>query len=84
MSRFSGITEWIALFEVRKELIIATKAIMLMSEILCNESGIAVEQKINMNDWLKEYCAAWLKRNKESEVREIEKVFEYFKSTQNR
>ena len=69
--------------EVKKELIIAVEAIMLMAEILCEQNGISVKQKVNMDDWLKKYRAAWLAKNKESELCEIEKVFVNFRNIHN-
>ena len=56
-------------------LIIAAEAIMLMSEILCMQNGIKTERHIDIEEWLNKYRKAWLSKNKESELREIENVF---------
>ena len=59
----------------RQELLIAAEGVALMAEMMMKLRGYAVSRQIVTESWLARYRAAWLKKNKESELAEIEKMF---------
>ncbi len=61
--------------DIRLELINAVEAVQLTAELSAKTGDINIERKIDTNEWLKKYREAWLKRNKESELKVLENVF---------
>lgn len=62
--------------EYRREIITAAEGIMIMCMIY--DKSLRVKYDITISDWLLKFNENWLKSNKESELREIEKIFNYF------
>ena len=61
--------------EYRKEMLIAAEGIEVMAELLSKENGNPIERHTDTGKWLEKYRKRWLLKNKESELREIERVF---------
>ena len=59
----------------RQEMIIAVQGVAVMAELMLLLRGYAVTRVTDTETWLAQYRAAWLKKNKESELAEIEKMF---------
>ena len=66
--------EWIE-EKFKKHIILSAKAVMIMAENIALLAGYDVKKESDVLEWLKEYRMAWLEDNKESELSEIEKVF---------
>lgn len=61
--------------EYRQEMILAAKAIILMAQYVLAVLGQPTEKYVDAEEWIAEYASAWRRKNKESELREIEKMF---------
>lgn len=59
----------------KKQLILAAEGIAVMAELLSKHAGYEICRKTNTEEWLKRYHTSWLEDNKESEFKEIEKMF---------
>ena len=59
----------------RQEILIAVQGVAVMAELMMKLRGYAVERLTDTEAWLMQYRASWLKKNKESELAEIEKMF---------
>ncbi len=63
--------------EYRQELLISLEGIAVMAELFSKFGGYPIERKTDTEKWLKKYRNKWMLKNKESELREIEKMFMY-------
>ncbi len=63
--------------EYRREMLIAAEGIIVMAELLAKLAGYKIERVSDTFSWLKALRESWLISNKESELREIEKMFNY-------
>lgn len=63
--------------EYRQELLISVEGIAIMAELFSKFGGYPIERKTDTADWLKKYRSKWINKNKESELKEIEKMFIY-------
>ena len=61
--------------DYRQEILIAAEGIMVMAELFAKFAGYGVERYSDTEQWLKKYRAKWVQKNKEYELREIEKMF---------
>ena len=59
----------------RREILLAAEGVAVMAELMLLLRGYAVERVTNTEVWLAKYRANWLKKSKESELMEIEKMF---------
>ena len=59
----------------RQEILIAIRGVAVMAELMMKLWGYGVTRLTDTESWLAQYRAAWLKKNKESELAEIEKMF---------
>lgn len=59
----------------RQEILLAAEGVAVMAELMLILRGYPVERVTNTENWLARYRANWLKKNKESELKEIEKMF---------
>ena len=59
----------------RQEILIVVQGVAVMAELMMKLRGYAVERLTDTEAWLMQYRASWLKKNKESELAEIEKMF---------
>ena len=59
----------------KKQLILAAEGMAVMAELLSRHAGYETDRKTDTEQWLKKYHIAWLEDNKESEFKEIEKMF---------
>lgn len=60
----------------RREIILAAQGIIVMCMIY--DKSLRAKYNITISDWLLKFRESWLQSNKESELREIEKMFNYF------
>ena len=63
--------------EYRDEMILAVQGICLMVELYSARKGNKVTRTVNTESWLKNYREKWTKKNKESELCNIETMFRY-------
>lgn len=61
--------------EHKKEMLLTAEALMVMCEIGEANNGAKLERHTDTAKWMKKFRAAWLSKNKESELRDIEKIF---------
>ncbi|MBR2499730.1 MAG: hypothetical protein IKB60_01480, partial [Clostridia bacterium] len=61
--------------EHKKEMLIQAEGIQLVAELTALHTRIEVERRVDANEWLKKFREAWLSKNKESELKEVEKIF---------
>lgn len=59
----------------RREMLIACEGLAVMSELYAKMCGFKMERLINTEDWLAKYSENWRRKNKESELSEIIKMF---------
>jgi len=59
----------------KTEIILSAKAVKIIAENIGILAGYDIKKETDTSEWLKEYRKAWLEKNKESELVEIEKVF---------
>ena len=62
--------------EYKEELLLAAEGSAVIGEILANYAGYGIPKKTNAEQWLKKFSDMWLKKNKPSELNEIQKMFE--------
>jgi len=60
---------------MKEQLILAAEGVAVMAELLAKCAGYMEKRKTDTKKWLEKYCEKWLEDNKESELREIEKMF---------
>ena len=68
----------------RQDILIALEGIVVMAELMMQLRGFEVDRITHTESWLAKYRAAWLRKNKESELAEIEKMFRLLETSQNR
>jgi hypothetical protein len=54
---------------------IAAEGVAVMAEMMMKLLDYAVSRRTDTEKWLVKYRTSWLKKNKESELREIETMF---------
>ncbi len=59
----------------RQEILLAAEGVAVMAELMMQLRGYPVERVTNTESWLAKYRENWLRKNKESELAEIEKMF---------
>ncbi len=59
----------------RQEIMLAAEGVAIMADYMIKLRGYGAQRVTDMESWLKKYRANWLKQSKESELREIEKMF---------
>lgn len=59
----------------RQEIMIAAEGVAVMAEMMMKLLDYAVSRRTDTEKWLVKYRTSWLKKNKESELREIETMF---------
>ncbi len=64
----------------KQELVCAAKAICLVAELCGKKANYGLKNKIDCDEFIKEYSQLWLKKNKKSELNEIVKIFEWMNS----
>lgn len=62
----------------RKIILIVAEGVGVMAELFAKVQGYKIERRFDTYEWLKRYRESWLWDNKESELREIEKIFRYY------
>ena len=62
----------------RQELILAVRGLWMMAACFRILAGEPVDIREKANIWLQEYRSQWLRKNKESELRNIEAMFRYY------
>lgn len=63
--------------ECREEMLIVAEGTQLMAEIFAKIAGYSMERTIDGGQWFAKYRNKWLEKNKESELHEIEKMFQF-------
>lgn len=63
--------------ECRTELLIAAEGILLIAEIFAKLAGYSMERTVDAEQWLAGYRDSWLKKNKASELCELEKMYRF-------
>lgn len=63
--------------EYRQEMLLAVQGVCLMAELYCAHLGGCPDRTIDTEQWLADYRAKWMQKNKESELRNIEEMFRY-------
>lgn len=63
--------------EYRDEMLIAIEGICLMVELYSARIGRKVNRVVDTEKWLSAYRKKWTRKNKESELRNIEEMFRY-------
>ena len=63
--------------DYRKEILLAAGGVCALAQLAAKLGGFEVSQYVDTEEWLKQYRAAWLSKNKESELRNIEALFSY-------
>jgi len=66
--------------EFRQELIICAEVICLIAELWSKIAEYNIERKTDTRNWIEKYSQKWLKKNKPSELIEIQKVFQYLEN----
>ena len=61
--------------EHKREMLLAAEALRVMCEIGEANNGAQLERHTDTEKWLEKYRKAWLSKNKESELRDVEKIF---------
>ena len=61
----------------KNQIILAAEGYAVIAELLAKQAGYSVHRRTDADKWVEKYKAAWLEDNKESELREIEKMFSY-------
>lgn len=61
--------------EYRRELLVCAEGIIVMAELFAKLAGYEAYRTSVTSKWLSNYRKSWLKSNKESELNEIEKMF---------
>lgn len=61
----------------KNQILLVAEGLAVMAELLAKLAGYKIHRRTDTNKWLKKYKTAWLEDNKESELREIEKMFLY-------
>ena len=61
--------------DYRKEILLAAGGVCALAQLAAKLGGFKVSQYVDTEEWLKQYRAAWLSKNKESELRNIEALF---------
>lgn len=61
--------------EYRQEMLLAAEGLLLMAEMYAKLAGYDIRRYTDAEAWLKKYRVKWMQKNKESELREIEKMF---------
>jgi len=59
----------------KQQILLSAEAIMIMAENIAVLAGYDVKKESDTEAWVEKYRKAWLEQNKESELKEIEKVF---------
>ena len=62
--------------EYKKEMLSVAKCLLVIAEIGALYNGSSLERHSDTLKWLKEYRSLWISKNKESELRVIEQLFE--------
>lgn len=63
--------------EYKEEMRIAIQGVCLLAELYAARMGQTVSSVVNTRQWLANYRAKWTKKNKESELRNIEEMLLY-------
>ena len=63
-----------------EELLLAAEGICLMAELSAKLVGYEINRVTDTAKWLKRYSEKWLGKNKASELRKIEELFNYYES----
>lgn len=63
--------------EYRKEMLVAAEGVGVMTELFAKKQGYYIERLFNTEKWLCSYRSQWVKKNKEGELCEIEKMFRF-------
>ena len=63
--------------QYRQEMLIQAEGIAVIAELMGAAQGYPVRRFTDTREWLKKFEASWRERNKESELGEIVKMFEY-------
>lgn len=61
--------------EFRKQMLIAAEGIILIAEIMGKIAGHPVERMTDTKKWLEIYSEDWLKKNKRSELTEVQEMY---------
>ena len=61
--------------DYRQEMILAAGGVCALAQKAAKLGGFEVSQYVDTEEWLKQYRSAWLEKNKESELRNIEPLF---------
>ena len=69
--------------EYRIEMMIAAEGVAVMAELFAQNLGYTIRRWTNTEEWLKRYRAQWMKKNKECELVEIEKMFRFMEKREN-
>ena len=56
-------------------MLLTAQALIVMCEIGEANNGAKLQRHTDTYEWLKKFREAWLSKNKESELRDIEKIF---------
>lgn len=62
--------------EYKEELLLAAYGLAVCDELLAKTAGYEILRRTDTEKWLNAFSDAWRKNNKESELREIQKMFE--------
>lgn len=63
--------------EIREELLLCAEAICIMAELTAKMAGREITPLVDVMEWFGKYKEKWLKKNKVSELFNVEKVFTY-------
>jgi len=61
--------------EYKEQIILSAEGVAVMAELIAVYQGHDFERKTDTKKWIKKYREKWLEDSKESELREIEKMF---------
>lgn len=68
--------------EFRREMLCSAEAVLVLTELFAKIAGYSIERKSDTSQWLKKYRQIWIEKNKESELREIERLFEFMEQVE--
>ncbi len=63
--------------EYRQEMLLAARGLCLMAELEAKLLGYDITRTVHADQWLADYRAKWLAKNKASELHNIEEMFRY-------
>ena len=61
--------------EFRKEMLLSAEGIIVIAELLAKVAGYPLTRISDTKAWLERYCENWLRKNKKSELPEVQRIY---------